>query len=93
MSKKKMAGKNLAKTAAVSGEVGPDDKWKAESDLRTMMDHHEMMSDPERVKKMKKLVGRHNKAISSLAELRDVANNYSKTKGLSHNDEEKEEIS
>jgi hypothetical protein len=89
---KKTAGASLGKTSAISSS--PDEmNWKAKSDLQNMMDHHEAMSDPVRVKNMKKLVGRHNKAISSLAELKDVANNYSKTKGMSGDDEAEEKIS
>lgn len=89
---KKPAGANLGSTAAMSSS--PDDmKWQAKSDLQNMMDHHEAMADPMRVKNMKALVGRHNKAITSLADLKDVANNFSKTKGMSADDEQEEQIS
>lgn len=92
MASKKPAGANLAGTAAISST--PDQmNYQAKSDLQNMMDHHEAMADPDRVKNMKKLVGRHNKAISSLADLRDVANNFSKTKGMTPDDEQEEEIS
>jgi hypothetical protein len=50
-----------------------EEDYQTEGHLRTLMDAENIKSDPEKMKKVHKLAGRHKKAITSI---RDLKNTY-----------------
>lgn len=79
MKKVKDDSKAFGKTAPTSVPASNDD-WETKGHMNTLLDAHEIMNDPHKIAKVKKMVGRHKKAINSLRDLKDVANNYSNMK-------------
>ena len=57
-----------------------DDKWQAEDDLRTLMRAEEIKANPERMKAVHKLTGKHKKAIRSIEDLKAAAADYAEDK-------------
>lgn len=51
-----------------------DNDYETEGHLRTMMEAHKIMGDPEKMKKVHKLAGRHAKAIRSIQDIHDHYN-------------------
>ena len=67
----------MAKSKKATDTPSPamsDDKWRAESDARTLMSAAEVMADPERLKKAKKHVGEQKKAFRCVQDLIDYRN-------------------
>lgn len=50
------------------------EKYQVREWLNTVADAHEIQNDPEKMKHVHKLVGRHKKAITSLKDLKDAYN-------------------
>ena len=60
-----------------SGPIGKTDKpksigedWDAKDHLRTLVDAHEVMNNPEKMKKVKKLIAHHKKTFKSIDEVK-----------------------
>lgn len=49
-----------------------EDDYQTQNHLKTILDAHEIMNDPVKLKRVHKLAGRHKKAISSLQQLKDT---------------------
>lgn len=54
-------------------EVDPQNDYETQNHLRTILDAHAILADPDKMKKVHALAGRHQKAIRSLKELKQVA--------------------
>lgn len=65
--------KDVAKEVAPSIS-GPDDEWQAKSHANTIMDAHEIMADPDKMKKVKKHLHAKKKAMKSVQDLMDYRN-------------------
>lgn len=75
---KKVAGKNLGKSSSMEmmdGKTPEMDEHEVSEHLRNIIKAHEVMSDPEKMEKVHKLVGRHQKAITSLQDVEDYRQN------------------
>ena len=48
--------------------IGED--WDAKDHLRTLVDAHEVMNNPEKMKKVKKLIAHHKKTFKSIDEVK-----------------------
>ena len=55
-----------------------DMQMETKQHMNTLLDAHEIMNNPDKMAKVKSMVGRHKKAITSLDDLRETANNFSK---------------
>lgn len=49
-----------------------EEDYQTQGHLKTILDAHEIMNDPVKLKKVHKLAGRHKKAITSLQQLKDI---------------------
>lgn len=52
--------------------AAPQDDYETQNHLRTLMDAEMIKMDPDKMKKVHALVGRHSKAIKSLQDLKDT---------------------
>jgi hypothetical protein len=59
-------------------EKDPMDDVEVQGHMRTLLDAHKLINDPEKMEKVHALVGRHSKAITSL---KDVTSIYQKKFG------------
>lgn len=59
------------------------DDYETQGHLRTLMDAEMIKADPEKMKKVHKLAGRHHKAIKSIKDLKDA---YQDKFGKPHQD-------
>lgn len=50
----------------------PENDYETKGHLSTLMDAEMIKSDPEKMKKVHKLAGRHHKAIKSIKDLKDT---------------------
>ena len=67
---------NLQQSVGESPDKGPSE-YETQNHLRTLIDAHEIINNPDKMKAVHKLAGRHHKAVSgirSLQQLRAVAN-------------------
>lgn len=48
--------------------------YETQGHMRTLMDAHEIMNNPEKMKKVHKLAGRHAKAIRGIKDISDYKN-------------------
>lgn len=71
MAKKKMKGGALEQAMpSIAGK--PSHDYETEGHLRTLMDAEQIKQDPEKMKKVHKLAGRHKMAIRSIQQLKDL---------------------
>ena len=69
----KQQNKNdLAKPMDPNKIAAPQDDYETNGHLRTLMDAEMIKMDPDKMKKVHALVGRHSKAIKSLQDLKDT---------------------
>lgn len=54
--------------------------YETQNHLRTLIDAHGIMNDPEKMKKIHKLAGRHHKAIKGIQDIKDRYNEMVKPK-------------
>lgn len=52
----------------------PDHDYETQNHMRTLIDAHEIMNSPEKMKKVHKLAGRHSKAIRGIKDISDYKN-------------------
>jgi hypothetical protein len=53
-----------------------DEKWRVESDLRTLREACAIMKDNDRLKKVKKLIGEEEVALKELSKLKGLRRDY-----------------
>lgn len=78
---------------ALAQSMGPvatekDMEWETKDHHETMMKAMEIMADPEKMKRVRKMAGKRKKAISSLKELHDT---YQQKYGIKAEIEEDDE--
>lgn len=78
MSKKKKAVKVKGAELEQAMPKPADDDWQSEDHLRTLMSAHEIMNNPEKLKKVHKLAGRKAQAIRGI---QDIKNHYNEKYG------------
>ncbi len=91
MSKKKKPGNNLGNTigdAPTPAHKDEIDNYEVEGHLRTLMDAEKIKQDPEKMKRVHKLAGRHSKAISSIRDLKSTYDDKFGMGALRKKDEE-----
>lgn len=73
MSKKKAPslGGRLGNSLPSPQAIKDDNDYETQGHLRTLMDAEMIKNDPEKMKKVHKLAGRHSKAITSIQDLHD----------------------
>lgn len=64
-------------TANLENAVAPPKKdlendYEAQGHLRTLIEAHGIMNDPDKMKKVHKLAGRHHKAISGIKSIEEL---------------------
>ncbi len=64
-------------TAALENSVAPpkedlENDYETQNHLRTLIDAHGIMNDPDKMKKVHKLAGRHHKAISGIKSIDEL---------------------
>lgn len=64
--------KSLGESVGVGPKKMPMDDYETEGHLRTLMDAEKIKNDPDKMKKVHKLAGRHSKAIKSIQDLKDT---------------------
>lgn len=63
---------NKAMPKAIQAPSNPQDDYETQGHLRTLMDAEAIKGDPEKMKKVHKLAGRHSKQIKSIQDLKDT---------------------
>ncbi len=66
--------KKVKEAELTASPVKPDSDWQAEDDFRTLMRAEEVKQDPERLKRAMKCAKKQAKAIRSIQDLKDLAN-------------------
>jgi hypothetical protein len=62
----------------------PENDYETQNHMRTLMDAHEIMNNPDKMEKVHKLAGRHAKAIRGIKDISDYKNaKYGGQKNLS----------
>ncbi len=74
MSKTKALAKASAGSVAIEAKSPDDQKYETKRHLETLSDAHDIMNDPVKLKKVHAMVGRHKKAITSIAQLKEIRN-------------------
>ena len=77
---KKMKGASLADSTPSGAhlESNPDNDYETQGHLRTLIEAHGIMSDPTKMAKVHKLAGRHNKAITSIQDIKNARDSFGK---------------
>lgn len=75
---KKMTS-NLGNSVGVDPSK-PVDDYESQGHLRTLIEAHGIMNDPEKMAKVHKLAGRHHKAIRGIQDIKDRYNEMVKPK-------------
>lgn len=85
MASKKMKGAaleqampSLTADKSTKEDIDPMNDYETQGHMRTILDAHEIMNNPDKMAKVHKLAGRHAKAIRSL---QDVKDHYQDTYG------------
>lgn len=71
-------------------EKDPNHDYETKGHMSTLIEAHGIMSDPEKMKKVHKLVGRHAKAIRSIQDLKDARDHFSKKATVVDADEDQD---
>lgn len=74
MSKIKAMSKAAEGVASIPEMSDEMQKHETNGHMNTLLDAFDIMNDKDKMAKVHKMVGRKKKAISSLSELRDIAN-------------------
>lgn len=74
MSKKKTLKVKGAQLEQAMPKAEDNNDWQAEDHLRTLMSAHEIMNNPEHMKKVHKLAGRKAKSIRGIQDIKDHYN-------------------
>ena len=69
--KVKVPGAALADSVPQPPEPGGMDDYEAKGHLQDLIRAHEIMNDPEKMKKVHKLAGRHVAAIRGIQDIKD----------------------
>jgi hypothetical protein len=72
-----MRKKKFPAVEPVMAAPKPDDRdHEAESHLRTLMDAEMIKDNPDKMKRVKAIAGRHHKAIKSIRSVQDLKDEY-----------------
>jgi hypothetical protein len=71
MSKKK-PGNQLGNSMPAIAKAPDHDDYEVEGHLRTLMEAEKIKADPEKMKKVHKLAGRHHKSLQKIRSVKDI---------------------
>lgn len=74
MKKVALKGANLEQAMPKPSDDAEPDEWQTKGHMQTLLDAHEIMNNPHKMKAVHKLAGRHANAIKGIQDIKDHYN-------------------